>query len=677
MVLSWHDEEKRFQLSLGFDDPEEMGDRRLIWDGPIAIDPDELDKHKHDSAAYGRALTEQLFPAEKLREFYKRAKDRAAEQGIPMRVRLSIDRGAPQRIQAVRWETLHDLDVDRPIAHRTDVRLSRYLSGAGWDVLRPPRERDLRALVVIADPNDIDMVSVDPPLARIDVEGEKRRALQALRGIAVTMLVSKDGPRPTIDNIASALDDGFDILYLVCHGLSRKDGPTLYLEDEDGKTAPVAAEDLSNKIEARQNKPTLAVLCSCWSAGAGGGDASTRDDGAMAPLGPQLAEAGIAAIVAMQANITMATAATFLRTFFEELAEDGVVDRAVGVARARVSDRHDWWVPVLFTRLKRGRTYYKSGFSVTGTKLNLFAKAVKEGRCTPVLGPGLAEPIIGRRADVARDWVDRWLLPISPPDDTNITTVGQFVQTSTAGYTAHEELASYVVTRLARDERYRDVDPALFTSDGKAELLKELGKRARQEDPEEPHAVMAALGLPVYITTSWTGLLAEALEAEGREPQVQHFDWNDEIGRQPKLDAPTPERPLVYHLFGRLDQPDSMVLTEDDYFQWLAKWAEQRQDEMPRDIYDALTRRSLMFVGYRLQDWDFRVLFQSLRNFRGHEVFKKRLHVGVQVDPSAPGVEAEAAQDYVNKYFEAGGVTIFWGRTKEFLKELANLMDAL
>ena len=65
----------------------------------------------------------------------------------------------------------------------------------------------------------------------------------------------------------------------------------------------------------------------------------------------------------MQGNVTMKTAAAFMPVFFQELRRDGQVDRAASVARGAVRDRPDWWMPVLFMRLKSGRIGYKPGFS--------------------------------------------------------------------------------------------------------------------------------------------------------------------------------------------------------------------------------------------------------------------------------------------------------------------------
>jgi len=675
IVLAWRDDQQCFELSIAFDDPADMGDRRRIWPEPIIIDTARLATLRHDAAAYGRALTDQLFAAEEMRDFQRRAKSWAKKQDVPLRVRLSIDPDAPARMQAVRWEMLLDLDSGRPLALSTDVWFSRYLSGAGWDLIKPPRKHDLRALVVIASPTDLNMIASDAPLAEIDVAAERCRAEAALSGIEHEMLASRGAA--TLDNIANALDRKVDILFLVCHGFFDHNGePLVVLEKENGEADNVTPEDFRREISARGNKPTLAVLCSCQSAGAGTGALETADRGALAPLGPQLTRAGVAAVLAMQHNISMDTAGTFLNTFFKEINRDGIVDRAVAVARISIRNRRDWWVPVLFSRLKRGRTYYSVGFSGSELKVRSFVSLVQHGKCTPVLGPGLATPLLGTRSQLASKWVERWLLPIAEPDNESLTTVGQFVQAGVTTYAPHIELSNYLISELERNPRYAAIDRTLFAGPDHAALFKELGRQARENDPNEPHAVMASLNLPVYITTGWTDLLSNALEARGCEPQVRSFNWREDLPVQPPIDEPTPKRPLVYHLYGELDIPESMVLTEDDYFQWLAAWAELRQEGTPSPVTQALMTRPLMFIGYRLHDWDFRVLFQGLRNFRGNDLFRRRPHIGVQVDPNAQGVEPEAAQDYLNTYFAEGGITIYWGTTQEFFSELSKRMKS-
>ena len=154
----------------------------------------------------------------------------------------------------------------------------------------------------------------------------------------------------------SALHGGYDILYLVAHGRLIDGEPYLFLENEEGAVARVPGRELAARIHDLADRPRLAVLVSCQSAGTGAA-APAEESAPLAALGPRLAEAGVPAVIAMQGDITMKTAAAFMPVFFRELRRDGLADRAMAVARGTVRDRPDWWMPVLFSRLKSGRIW--------------------------------------------------------------------------------------------------------------------------------------------------------------------------------------------------------------------------------------------------------------------------------------------------------------------------------
>ena len=134
------------------------------------------------------------------------------------------------------------------------------------------------------------------------------------------------------------------------------------------------------------------------------------------------------------------------------------------------------------------------------------------------------------------------------------------------------------------------------------------------------------------------------------------------------VEEPTAERPLVYHLFGRFDHPQSLVLTEEDYFGWFTAWHSRRL-EIPAVVRSALVEKSLLFIGFRLDDWDFRVIFQAIRSFGGRQLMEENVHVGVQLSPENQLIEPEAAQEYLESYF-GDKVNIYWGDARRFLDEL-------
>jgi len=84
---------------------------------------------------------------------------------------------------------------------------------------------------------------------------------------------------------------------------------------------------------------------------------------------------------------------------------------------------------------------------------------------------------------------------------------------------------------------------------------------------------------------------------------------------------------------------------------------------------------SLLFLGFRLDDWRFRVLFRLIFTRQGTETMKELSHVGVQVNPDEQSLaHVERARKYMESYFRGGKnapeISIYWGSAAEFLKEL-------
>jgi CHAT domain/SIR2-like domain len=686
IVLRWRRQEDAFDVSLAYDDPYDPQDRRDYVDEPLTIDTTKLIDLVAEHEEYGKTIGAMLFSVPKVNVFYNKALTAAGVRGIPVHFRLLVDPRAPQRYHAIRWEAMRDPNDGFCIATRHNLLLSRYLSTPDWRAIKPPPWHHLTALVAIAGPSDLSekqrvgMQGV--ALEDVDVGGELERARAALKGLNLTELA---GPgEATLPRLLEGLSKGVDVCYLVCHGGMYGEDPRLYLENEQGEANVVSGSVLAERIAELERPPTVVVLCSCQSAGKGDEDMAS-DAGALSSLGPRLAAAGVAAVVAMQGNITMQTASMFLPAFFAELTKDGVVDRAMAVARSRISDRErDWWMPVLFTRLKRGRPWYEPEFGDdSDDKFRALINSIQAGKgnCTPVIGSGVAgEQILPSREELAESWVDEWLMPIAPQNRVNLAKVAQYLSVRTAPRQTQTEVGLYLGTALRR--KFGSVLPDTTRhSDDVGELIKAVGERHRQSaangdsDPD-PYMILAALRLPIYVTTSWTSLLEDAIRAAGRTPIVRHFDWHRQRHEEDDLPEPTRENPLVYHLFGTTDEPSSLVVTEDHYFAWLTEWIRRSEKGIPSCVSTALTDRSLLFLGYHLDDWEFRVLLQSVKSFPGSVLLKENFHVGVQVSPENTIIEPEAAQDYLAKYLDRESISIYWGTCTRFLDDLDSRMRA-
>lgn len=641
----------------------------------MTIDFAELRSSAHDAEARGRLLGEALFADPELARGLAQARASADAADVPLRLRLSIGPSAPE-LHAVHWETLIPPGEASAIATSERVLLSRYLSSADWRPVKLRPQSEMSGLVVIANPAGLERYAPgNVALAPVDVEGELARARAGLAGMPLTELAS--GGSATLDALQAGLREGPDLLYLACHGALVDGEPWLWLEDEEGTVALTEGRELVTRLAELPRMPRLVVLASCQSAGAGQAGRAT-DSGALSALGPRLAEAGVAAVVGMQGNITMETVSELMPAFFEQLARHGEVDRAMAVARGRVRDRPDWWMPALFMRLKSGRIAYAPGFGESSDGLRKWPALinnVKRGRCTPILGAGLTENLWGTRADIARTWAERHGFPMDRAGRDQLPRVAQFLAVDQDPAFPSDELE-----RTLREELVRRHAGRLGGANGAAplgELLRALSAARGPTGPLEPHAVLASLPLPIYLTTQPDDLLGDALRAAGKEPVVELCKWNEELEMLPSIQdeepgfRPSPERPLVYHLFGRLDEPGSLVLTEDDHFEFLAGTT-RNEELIPAFVRRALADTALLLLGFQLDDWDFRVLFRSLIGQEGRRRRSRYAHVAAQVDPEqGRAEEPQRAQSYLEERLEHSDFSIYWGGVDDFLAELA------
>jgi hypothetical protein len=424
-----------------------------------------------------------------------------------------------------------------------------------------------------------------------------------------------------------------------------------------------------NELETR---PRLLVLASCESAGG-------QTGGALTALGPRLAEAGIPAVLAMQGKISMQTVAELMPLFFKELQRDGQVDRALAVARGAVRQQPDHWMPALFMRLKSGRIWYVPGF---GDEQNEFEKwaslsgFVREQTCTPILGPGLFESVFGSRREMAIRWAEDHGFPLAAEDKDNLQQVAQYILTRQSA--AYIPLAVRAALREGVLRLYQSALPADLQRANTwsilmlQQALKVVAERHSSDSPTNPYRLLARLRLPIYIDTTGLDFMTQALIEAGAQPVVRICPWNKWVPQEKAIyeEEPTAERPLVYQLFGHYSVPTSHVLAEDTFFDYLIG-VTQNKNLIPSAVRAALSNTSLLFLGFQMDDWEFRVFFRYLMAQEGKEMLKLYSHAAAQIEPEEDRIlDIKRARKYLEEYFESEHIAIYWGSTEEFLKAL-------
>jgi len=274
---------------------------------------------------------------------------------------------------------------------------------------------------------------------------------------------------------------------------------------------------------------------------------------------------------------------------------------------------------------------------------------------------------------VASDWAARRQIPMLDHAKTDLASIAQYVAVdSDDRAVARDELSQYLRSYL-KTEYSADL-PGIDWRQGNLDAhIRAVGKFTRKASGEKDcYSRLAKLELPIFVTSSWSGVLEDALRDAGKKPITGHFEWYRDPPSALVLDDDfSTEKPLVYHLFGTFSTTKSLVLSEDDYFAWLRSWMKQvdKGVGIPDCIKPPLMDSSLMFLGYGFDDWEFRMIFQAIKGFEGTgQPFSR--HVGVQLEPGALRIEPDAAQEYLEDYLGADHLDVYWGSSAEFLEEL-------
>ncbi len=270
--------------------------------------------------------------------------------------------------------------------------------------------------------------------------------------------------------------------------------------------------------------------------------------------------------------------------------------------------------------------------------------AVEDGRCTPFLGSGACVPSLPTGVALARDWAEQHGYPL--PDRDDLSRVAEYVA---------------IRKRVAMAPKHDIVKQfrALETPNFKI-------------DRDDPHSILAALPISVYLTTNYVDYMSQALAAQQRHALVEICRWNDSPAVRDyksgvtKAFKPTPLTPIVYHLHGHLDVPHSLVLTESDYVDFIVRL--QQKAVVPHQIERALANSALVFVGYSFADWDFRVIHRGLVTARDSSL--RELGVTVQIEPGDG-----ASKEYLDDYFDERNLRVFWGTARDFVTELRRRRD--
>lgn len=661
---------------------------------------------KSNLSKQGAILFRALFPPDsQLLEGYRSTINMARQQEKRLRFRLHIAPQAPVELHRLNWELLFDEREGRCLSRWPDTPFSRDAS-VPLQVLPHDIERP-KLLVVIAAPADWRELKV----ADIDRERVRQEITAALAPLTRFMRFEILEPPATPARIRQRLvAERFQAVHIYAHGLLRENPETrmacahLVLErmsTEGGGDKPhdeeivgdLIDETVFSEIFAGLGDLRLVTLMTCH------GGVQTQDN-PFGGLGPILVRQGVPAVIAMKRAVSFVAAQIFTESFYDNLARYGQVDVAVNEARQQVfltlsggrtnsaAASAEWSNSVLVMRLADGRLWKPQQTQeidlaelTAGVNWASIIQEMEAGKVIPIIGPDLNLGLLLSNENIAERWAeefqyDKYNYPSNNRND--LPRIAQFVETINASRRfPHGRLLRLLkedlLVRQEVQERNRLRNLTL------TEIISEVSGSILDQDEDIAYRILAELPFSTYITSNYDGYLTFALEWVRRAKNVRvkrrRCLWrsNDREPRQQQqyqLLKGTQEEPLVFHLYGDDSESTSLVLTEDDYLNWLRAISKDEW-RLPKVLHGSLTDSLLLFLGFNVRDLDFRILFKGLIGDL-KEMQLPRIAV-LQVFPDDSTYEAEAVLTFLSQDCRDNlDVQIYPGSARNFLVELRN-----
>ena len=180
------------------------------------------------------------------------------------------------------------------------------------------------------------------------------------------------------------------------------------------------------------------------------------------------------------------------------------------------------------------------------------------------------------------------------------------------------------------------------------------------------HLDLAKLPFRLVLQATPDTMMAQAFRAEavGKTGVVEACYNYCRLHAGGRLELPTAERPIVYSLFGRHDEPESMVLTDKNLLDYLVRITKE-SPPLPDSIRATLLAPStlFLFIGFGFTNWWLRLLLKVL-NITGVE--NRGLSLALEDSSSF-----ENATRDNQGFFESAGIYIQAGDWKALARELA------
>jgi hypothetical protein len=217
---------------------------------------------------------------------------------------------------------------------------------------------------------------------------------------------------------------------------------------------------------------------------------------------------------------------------------------------------------------------------------------IEERKVIPIVGPELLQVATERGPRLLYDWLAEKLA----------ARLGVELSQLPSPYTLNDVVCWFLAARGRREEAYV--------------RLRSILKDAPLEPPPALRRLAAITDFDLYVSTTFDGLLETAINLERFGGSAS----TDVLSYAPNRVADLPserdrlQRPLVYHLFGRLSASPTYVISDEDLLEFIC--ALQSEHLAPEKLFHELEHSHLLFIGSNFTNWLARLFLRMAKRQR-------------------------------------------------------------
>ena len=217
---------------------------------------------------------------------------------------------------------------------------------------------------------------------------------------------------------------------------------------------------------------------------------------------------------------------------------------------------------------------------------------IEEKRVIPIVGPELLQVQTGEGPKLLYEWLSERLAA-----KLNVNT-----RELPRPLTLNDVVCQFLASRGRREEAYV--------------RLRAILRDANFEPPPALRRLAAITDFDLFVTTTFDAMLENAINLE----RFGGAASTDVVAYAPNRVADLPserdrlQRPVVYHLFGRLSASPTYVISDEDLLEFIC--ALQNEHLAPEKLFHELEHNHLLFIGSNFSNWLARLFLRMAKRQR-------------------------------------------------------------